>query len=367
MSRRDTILIVDDIETNRIILRELLKDSYRIIEARNGEEALRLIDEHMETIALILLDIIMPRMDGFQIIRRIKDGNILKHIPVVFITACDSDEYEEKGHELGASDIIKKPFNPYIIKRRVNNLVELYNHKNEMEELIEVQVSMIKEQNDKLIKQAERINHINNSMIDILGTIIEYRDMESGKHIKRIRYFTYELLNVIAGKYPEYELTDELIEMISSASSMHDIGKIAIPDSILLKPGRLTKDEFEVMKTHSIKGYEILNLLDKSEDNEYLNYCQDICHYHHEKWDGNGYPEGLKGDEIPLCAQVVSIADCYDALTTKRPYKEAFSHEKAMDMIINDECGVFSPRLKECFMLSSGKFEELANLYSDIS
>ncbi|MGL4106630.1 response regulator [Clostridium sp. LP20] len=367
MSKRDTILIVDDIETNRIILSELLMDSYRIIEAKSGEEALGLIDEHRENLALILLDIIMPRMDGFQIIRRLKEENVLKHIPVVFITACDSDEYEEKGHELGASDIIKKPFNPYIIKRRVNNLVELYNHKNEMEELIEVQVSMIKEQNDKLMRQAERINNINNNMIDILGTIIEYRDMESGKHIKRIRYFTYELLKVIREKYPKYKLTDELIEMISSASTMHDIGKIAIPDAILLKPGKLTKEEFEVMKTHAIKGCEILNLLDKNEDDEYLNYCYNICHYHHEKWDGKGYPEGLKGNEIPLCAQVVSIADCYDALTTKRPYKEAYSHEKAMDMIINDECGVFSPMLKESFKTIAYKFKELATIYSDIS
>ncbi|MGG7178422.1 HD-GYP domain-containing protein [Clostridium paraputrificum] len=367
MSRRDTILIVDDIETNRVILRELLKDSYKIIEAESGEEALYILSEKGEEIVLILLDIVMPEINGFQMIRILKDQNILVNIPVVFITACDSEDYEEEGHKLGASDIIKKPFNPYIIKRRINNLVELYNHKNELEELVEVQVNMIKEQNEKLMKQAERINSINNNMIDILGTIIEYRDMESGKHIKRIRYFTYELLKVISEKYPEYELTDELIEMISSAATMHDIGKIAIPDSILLKPGKLTKEEFEIMKTHSIKGCEILNLLDKIEDNEYLNYCYDICHYHHEKWDGNGYPKGLKGDEIPLCAQVVSIADCYDALTTKRSYKKAFSHEKAVNMIMKDECGVFSPRLKECFTLIALKFKELATLYSDIS
>lgn len=365
MVKRDTILIVDDVEINRAILKEVLMDSYNILEAENGSEAINTIDKCQERIALILLDIVMPVMDGFETIEILKDKGLLNYIPVMLITSFDSEEYQEKGHELGVLDVIKKPFNSFIIKRRVRNLVELFKHKNEMEVLIEEQVNLLNEQNKKLINQAQRISNFNNKIIEVLGAVIEYRDIDSGQHIKRIRYFTYELLKVVSQSYPEYGITDELVEIIAAASTMHDIGKIAIPDSILLKPDKLTEEEFEVMKTHCSKGSEILSLINDIRDDEYLRYCYDICKYHHEKWDGSGYPYGLKGDEIPIWAQIVSIADCYDALTAERPYKAAYSHEKAIYMILNDKCGVFSPKLKECLKIVSNRFKELSSLYSD--
>lgn len=363
--KRDTILIVDDVEINRTILKELLIDSYNIIEAENGSDAISIIDRSKESIALILLDIVMPVMNGFETLKILKEKEILNNTPVILITSYESEEYEEKGHELGVSDIIRKPFNSFIIKRRVKNLVDLYNHKNKMELLVKNQINLLNEQNKKIIKQAQRINNFNNTIIDVLGAIVEYKDEDLGQHIKRIRYFTYELLKIVSKKYPEYQITDELIEVISSASTMHDIGKVAIPDSILLKPDKLIEYEYEVMKTHCIKGCNILSLLDNLRDDEYLKYCYDICHYHHERWDGSGYPEGLKGEEIPIWAQVVSMADCYDALTAKRPYKLAYSHDKAISMILNNECGEFSPKLKESLKIASNRLKDIANMYSD--
>lgn len=265
MANRDTILIVDDIEMNRAILSELFKDKYRILEADNGYDAVAIADENNDKIAVILLDMIMPKKDGVETLRELKDFGITNIIPTVLMSAEFNDESLFNGHEYGACDIIEKPFDPHAVLRRIDNLVELYEQKNKLETLLKKQATYLMQQNEKIHQQQSTINNMNNTMLDTLSTVIEYRDVESGKHVHRIRKFTEILLRVVAERCPEYNLTESKINLIVSASSTHDIGKIAIPDAILLAPRRLTYDEFRIMKEHTTKGCEILNLLDLQE------------------------------------------------------------------------------------------------------
>lgn len=351
MNIRNTILIVDDMEINRAILRGVLEKDYNLLEAENGEQALLLLEEYHDRIAALLLDLMMPVKNGYQVMTEMRRRGNFSDVPVVVITAEESVEHEVHAFDLGASDIVKKPFEPHVIKRRIQNIIELNLHRLNQEELIE--------------EQAAKLRESNAVMIDALSAIIEYRSVETGQHIQRIRMFARVLLEDVSRCYAEFGLNERSIDMISSASSMHDIGKIAIPDSILNKPGKLTKEEFEIMKSHSIKGCEILAGLDRMSDKEYLQYAYNICRYHHERWDGSGYPDGLKGDSIPVCAQVVGIADCYDALTTDRVYRKALSSERAFNMILNGECGAFSPKLLECLKNVQVAFKNLAREYAD--
>ncbi len=351
MKNKDTILIVDDMEINRAILRGVFEKEYNLLEAENGEQAMLLLDEYHSNIAVLLLDLIMPVKGGHQVLEEMGQKGLLSSVPVVVITAEDSVENEVQVFDLGASDIVMKPFEPHVVRRRVQNIIELNLRKLHQQELIDAQAAKLRESNAV--------------MIDALSSIIEYRSVETGQHIQRIRMFTKVLLEDVARCYGEFGLNERNIDMIVSASSMHDIGKIAIPDSILNKPGRLTAEEFEVMKTHAIKGCEMLEGLDRMSDREYLQYAYNICRYHHERWNGKGYPDGLKGDSIPVCAQVVGIADCYDALTTDRVYKKAIGGDQAFNMILNGECGVFSPKLLESFKNVRGAFAELARQYAD--
>lgn len=351
MKERNILLLVDDMEINRIILREVFRKEYRILEAENGEQALMLANNYRENIVAVLLDIIMPVKDGYQVMEEMGKQGMFSDFPVVIITADNEADSELKAFDLGASDIIGKPFEPYVVKRRVENIIELYRYKQNLEELVE-------EQSIKLLKS-------NEVMIDTLSSVIEYRSVESGQHILRIRMFTKILLEDVSRSYQEYGLDEKTIEMIVSASAMHDIGKIAVPDAILNKPGPLTTEEFEIIKTHSEKGCEILSGLGRLEDKEYQKYVYNICRYHHERWDGLGYPEGLKGDSIPICAQVVGLADVYDALTSDRVYKKALAPEQAYIMILNGECGEFSPKLLECFKNVKEQFAELSQEYAD--
>lgn len=350
-NKRDTILIVDDQELNRTIIRSAFEMDYNVLEAENGEQGLLLANQYHKALAAMLLDVVMPKKDGYQVLRELGSSGLLNEFPVVIITAEDSTENKVRAFDLGASDIIAKPFEIYIIKRRVQNIIDLNLQKQNQAEIIQ--------------EQAEKLRESNASMIDALSSIIEYRSLETGQHVKRIRLFTKTLLEDIAKSYPEYLLDQRKIDIIVSASSMHDIGKIAIPDSILNKPGRLTPEEFEIMKTHTIKGGEMIASLDKIGDKEYLQFAYNICRYHHERWDGRGYPEGLKGDSIPICAQVVAIADCYDALTNDRVYKKALPAEEAINMILNGECGTFNPLLLESFKNVENTFEEFTREYSD--
>ena len=337
------MLVVDDIELNRIILADLFEDEFEVLQAENGQIALDYLSLYPSQIAIVLLDLVMPVMDGFGVLQSMWDSHLIQSIPVILITGENDDEKSLKGFELGVSDFLNKPFNSKIVYRRVLNVVDLYAHKQNLEE-------KLAEQKEMLEKQAERLHQSNQFVIDALSTTVEFRSSESGEHIKRIRGLTKIFLEAILEYYPnDYPLTSEEISIISSASAMHDIGKIAIPDSILLKPGPLTPEEFEIMKTHTIRGCEILSSIAYSQDQDYYKFSYEICRHHHERWDGRGYPDGLKGDEISIWAQAASLADVYDALINKRVYKPAFPHDQAVDMIVKGECGNFNPKLLDCF------------------
>ncbi len=350
---RDTILIVDDVSLNREMLAYLFEDEYNVVEAGDGQEAIDYITSNKDNILVILLDLIMPQVDGFVVLDRLNNSGLMDSIPVILITGDDSIDTERKGYDLGAFDFIKKPFDAHVVRKRVKNAIELFEHKNHLETLVE-------KQTEKLKKQANELKENNYKIIDALSTVVEFRDLESGQHIQRIKGFTKILLEYVYKMYPEYEISDYLIDIISQAAAMHDVGKIAISDSILLKPGKLTTDEFDIMKTHTTRGCEILETISFISDKQYYKYCYEICQSHHERFDGRGYPQGLEGENIPISAQVVSIADVYDALVSERVYKKAYSYDEAYHMIINGECGMFNPKLIECFKLAKVDLENLA-------
>ncbi len=340
---KNVILIVDDIEINRVILAETFRENYDILEAENGEEALKIIDSD-ERVVAVLLDLLMPVMSGIDVLREMNKSGKINNIPVFIVTASNDDPMLMDAYNLGATDIISKPIMPDFIKCRINNVIELYRHRYDLESLLEEKV--------------DKLNLINQSMIETLANIIEFRDGESGEHVKRISSLSKKLLIKLCKMYPEYYLPKAEIDKISSASILHDVGKIAIPDSILNKPGRLTKEEFEIMKSHSVKGCEILSHIPNLLDEDTYKYSYDICRHHHERWDGKGYPDGLAGDEISIWAQAVSIVDVYDALISPRVYKAPFPHDVAVKMIYNGECGTFNPKILEAFNEAIGKESE---------
>lgn len=343
MNKKKTILIVDDVEINRTILAEIFKDEYRIMEAGNGVQAMEVINSDAE-VSAVLLDLLMPEMDGLEVLKEMNKSKKINRIPVFLITAADSDKALLKGYELGAVDVIRKPFMPHFLKCRINNVIELYGHRNELEIIVQEQV--------------ERFEKLNQSMIETLAAVIEFRDGESGEHVKRISGLTRILMKEVSDTYPEYHLPAVEIDKIARSSTLHDVGKISIPDSILNKPGRLTKEEFEVMKQHTTKGCEILQTIPDIMDEGIYKYSYDICRHHHERWDGKGYPDGLSGNDISIWAQVVSIADVYDALTSERCYKKAFNHDTAVEMILNGECGAFNPQILKVFTAVTDKIKK---------
>lgn len=343
MQKRKTILIVDDIEINRAILAEIFKEDYEIVEAEDGRQAIQILDADPE-ISAVLLDLLMPKVNGLEVLRDMNRTGKIESIPVFLITAADSDEMLLEGYDLGAIDVIRKPFLTHFLKCRISNVIELYGHRNELEKIVEEQV--------------ERLSNMNRSLVETMATIIEFRDGESGEHVKRISSLTKILLKQISKMYPEYYLPKEEIDKIVMSSILHDVGKVSTPDQILNKPGRLTKEEFEIMKQHTVQGCEILKNIPHIMEKGLYDYSYDICRHHHERWDGGGYPDGLKGDEISIWAQVVSVADVYDALTAERCYKKAFSHETAVQMIHNGECGAFNPKVMLAFEACLDKIEK---------
>lgn len=345
MNSRQTILIVDDVEMNRAILDATFSEDYRILEAENGKQAMELIMEQQDRLAAILLDVIMPVMDGFEVLEEMQKLELTHKIPVFLITAENSQEVLKRGYELGVVDIIGKPIIPFFIRRRIGNVIRLNNIVNEQEALLR--------------EQAQEIRELNSSIIETLSTAIEFRDCESGEHVTRIRDLTLILLHVIKDLDPSCSIEENDLPMIADAAVMHDVGKIAIPDGILNKPGRLTAEEFEIMKTHTIRGCELLDSEPRFRENPVYKYAYDICRHHHERWDGRGYPDGLKENEISIQAQVVSVADVYDALVSDRVYKKAYSHETAYEMIRNGECGCFSPLLMEGLSRAKDKMKAL--------
>lgn len=351
---RQQILIVDDEEVNRTILSLMFDTEYDIVEAPNGMEAIDAIEQN-DNIALILLDVIMPVMDGFGVLDYMKDKNLLDEIPVILITSMTPQESEEKAYEYGIADVMHKPFESNIIKRRANNIIELYQSKQNLE-------IRLKEREETIREQEKAIRENNEFMIDALGSVVEFRSIETGDHVKRIKYLTRILLKYLAKYFPKYNMTPVKIDQIARASALHDIGKIGIPDSILLKPGKLTPEEFEVMKTHTTIGCEILESFKSPYMDDFYQYCYEICRYHHERADGKGYPDHLTEDQIPISAQIVSIADVYEALVSERVYKSAYSNAEAYAMILNGECGQFSDDVIECFKLAKEDFFNLVEV-----
>lgn len=329
-----TILIVDDSELNRVMLAAMLGENYEILEASDGVEALSVIQKYETSIDLVLLDIVMPGMDGFEVLKVMNQKHWIDTIPIIMISAENDTSYMEKAYELGATDYIKRPYESYIIHRRITNTLMLYEKQKRLLNMVEEQIYE-KEKN-------------NSMMINILGHIVEFRNGESGPHVHHVQTMTRLLLQCLMKKTNSYNLTDEDVLIISTASALHDIGKIMIDEKILNKPGKLTKEEFEIMKTHSMLGASILKELPTYQKKTLVSVAYEICRWHHERYDGKGYPDGLKGEEIPISAQVVALADVYDALTSERCYKKAFSKEKAMEMILDGQCGAFNPLLLEC-------------------
>ena len=330
------LLVVDDSEMNREILKEILGKEYQILEACDGEEALKMLEQYGTEISLVLLDIIMPKMDGFEVLAYMNRDKWIEDIPVIMISSEGSESYIRRAYELGASDYISRPFDAKVVYQRVINMIKLYAKQRRLIHLVTDQIYE-KEKNNRM-------------MTGILSQIVEFRNGESGLHVLHINILTQLLLEKLMRKSENYDLSWSQQHMIATASALHDIGKIGIDEKILNKPGKLTKEEFEAMKQHTIIGARMLDSLEMYHDEEMMKYAYEICRWHHERYDGKGYPDGLKGEEIPISAQVVSLADVYDALVSDRVYKKAYSHEKAMEMILNGECGMFNPLLLECLV-----------------
>lgn len=348
---KDTILLVGGAD-ERVALRGIFGDKYDTLEAESLQQAVMLLGQNHACIACVLVDVPKPeKAEAEELMHACLHGTAEEIPLVIFTEEYEGSEDEELAFGIGASDVVRKPFATTTIRRRVQVIIDAYLYRWQLEKAV--------------AEQSETIQRANQVMMDALSAIIEHRSTESGKHVLRIRSFTRILLEEVAKHYPEYGLDEDTIRTIASASALHDIGKISIPDDILNKPGKLTAEEFEVMKTHTTVGGELVHHLEGIGDERYLRYAYNIAMYHHERWDGRGYPTGLKGDEIPICAQVVGIADAYDALTTERSYKKAFSCATAVNMILNGECGAFAPELYECFKRVRNEFSALAIRYAD--
>lgn len=328
------ILVVDDSELNRSLLSDMLGESFEIVEAENGMEAIEILHEHELEISLMLLDIVMPVMDGFEVLSVMNEKGWIKSIPVIMISAETGGMYIDRAYDLGAIDYISRPFDERTVKHRVASNFLLTVKQKEMSEMLSNQ-----------IYEKEKDNSL---MIEILSHIVEFRNGESGLHVLHVHAITQMLLEQLMKKTDKYPLTDKDIRMICNASALHDIGKISIPGEILNKPGRFTPEEFEIMKRHTVEGAEMLQNIPFRKNELLIQIGYQICRWHHERYDGKGYPDGLKGDDIPIAAQVVSMADVYDALTSERVYKAAYDPDTAIRMIRNGECGAFNPLLLEC-------------------
>ena len=332
--QKQKILIVDDSELNRAILADMLDDEYEIIEAENGLQGVGLLQQRGSEISLVLLDIVMPEMDGFGVLQVMGENHWIEDVPVIMISAESGSSHIERAYELGVTDFISRPFDALIVHRRVVNTIMLYAKQKRLANMVA----------DQIYENEQR----SSLLIDILSHIVEFRNGESGLHVLNVRTLTELMLNHLMQKTDRYQLSPSDISTICTASALHDIGKISIDEKILNKPGRFTEEEFAIMKTHSLAGAEMLENLPIHQDDPLVKVAYHICRWHHERWDGRGYPDGLRGDEIPISAQIVALADVYDALTSKRCYKDSFSHEKAVEMILAGQCGAFNPLLIEC-------------------
>ena len=341
---KQRILVVDDSEMNRAILCDMLKNDFEIIEATNGQECVSLIEQYGKEISLVLLDIVMPVMDGFEILMYMNRNHWIEDVPVIMISSEESENYIRKAFKFGVSDYISRPFDSKVVYQRVFNTIKLYAKQRRL-------ISMVSDQ----MHEKEKNNQM---MVEVLSQIMEFRNGESGLHVVHINTLTRLLLERLVENTDAYNLTPDDCYLISTASAFHDIGKVGIDESILNKPGKLTEEEFETMKEHTLIGASMLDKLEHYKDEKMIKIAYQICRWHHERYDGKGYPDGLTGEQIPIAAQVVSVADVYDALVSKRVYKDAYSHEQAMKMILNGECGAFNPLLMEVLVEIQDKIKE---------
>ena len=332
--QRQCILIVDDSEMNRAILYEMLKDDFDILEAESGEKCIRMLEEYGRDISLLLLDIVMPGMNGFDVLEQMNRRKWIESIPVIMISSEHSDFYIRNAYDMGVSDYISRPFDVKVVQRRVNNTIKLYAKQRRLTTILTEQVKS-KEESRKI-------------MVAILSQIVEFRNGESGLHVTHVNGLVKMLLERLRQVTDQYNISWVKQDLIVMASSLHDIGKIGIDDKILNKKGKLTREEYEIMKTHTLIGASILENLEEYQQEPLVQTAYEICRWHHERYDGNGYPDGLVGEDIPISAQVVSLADVYDALVSKRVYKESYTYEKTLEMILDGECGVFNPILLQC-------------------
>ncbi|MGO4982770.1 diguanylate cyclase [Collinsella sp. Sow4_E3] len=352
-SQKPLVLIADDSKVSRSILGEMLKDDYRILEADSGRATLDAVDRYGGDLSLVLLDIVMSDMSGCEVLAELSRQAALDSLPVIMISSEDTDDVVLRAYDLGASDYISRPFDDRIVRRRVNNIIRLYAKQRRLTSLLSQQYNA----------------RVNNSriLVDIMASVMEVRNGESGRHVTHIEKLTELLLGDLARRSDKYSLGNEERSSIALASALHDIGKMSIDDAILNKPGRLTPEECEIMKTHTTIGADMLRNLGRNhEGSALLDYAYQIARWHHERWDGTGYPDGLKGDDIPIAAQVVSVADVYDALTSVRVYKDAISQEEAIRMILDGECGAFNPLLIECLLEVRDRIAETLERPADV-
>lgn len=352
-SEKPLVLIVDDSEMNRAILSEMLKDEYCILEADNGRAALDMVDRYGDELSLVLLDIVMSGISGFEVLADLSRRSGIDNLPVIMISSEDSDDMVLRAYELGASDYINRPFDSRIVRRRVNNTIRLYAKQCRL-------TSLLSQQYNERVKNSRML-------IDIMAGVMELRNGESGLHVTHIEKLTELLLGCLVHRSDQFPLDNEQRSTIAMASALHDIGKMSIDDAILNKPGRLTSEEFEIMKTHTTLGADMLLELGRQHaGNSLLEYAYQIARWHHERWDGKGYPDGLKGDDIPIAAQVVSVADVYDALTSVRVYKDAIPHQEAIQMILDGKCGEFNPLLLDCLLEVQDRIAETLARPADV-
>ncbi len=337
------ILIVDDIEINREMLAELLGNEYDVLLADGGRQAIELLDQNRKEISMVLLDVIMPEVSGYDVLRYMGFHDMLRDIPVMLITAEGSDEMEEKGLSMGAVDYIRKPFAPDIVRRRARTLIDLYKYQNRLEDAVE--------------EKTEALSDINEMIVAVLTSVMETKTMETKEHIQRIRLYTKEILRYIYEYYDDnYDLTPQKIEMMGMASILHDVGELMLPEAIVNKREKLSPEEHAVFMTHTTKGCRLIEPLQNLENEFYANYCYNICRYHHERWDGSGYPDKLSGDNIPVCAQAVALAHKYDELMCKY----GGGHDQAVHALQTQEAQRFSPVMTETLKLVG---ENCRNIY----
>ena len=343
LQNKPQILLVDDSAMNRMMLTEILGDSYHILEAENGRDCMEKLQAETGNIALVLLDINMPVLDGFDVLSAMNRDHSIEDIPVIMISSDDSKDIIRRAFERGVSDYINRPFDARTVYRRAFNTIRLYAKQRRLVRMVSA--------------QTRKQEHNTTMLVNVLSQIVEFRNGESGSHVRHIRILTEKIMAQLLRKTDKYSLSSEEQDNITLASALHDIGKIAIDEKILNKPGRLTPEEFAVLKTHTTEGAALLHRLENFDTEPLLQTACGIARWHHERWDGRGYPDGLAGDDIPIGAQLVSLADVYDALTSERCYKKAFPHEKAVQMILGGECGTFNPLLLECLKDIEGSLQ----------